>query len=117
MARMASRTDALPTATVGARLDAPRRRPVRMAGAPVGLLAIAVVAGVAAGSVAIPPTQSFAVIVGHLIGVGSAVPETVDTIVWDLRVPRVLLAAVVGAGPAVAGGAVPGPPRQPPAGP
>jgi len=110
---MASRTDALPTATVGARLDALRRRPVRMAVALVGLLAIAVVAGVAAGSVAIPPTQSFAVIVGHLIGVGSAVPETVDTIVWDLRVPRVLLAAVVGAGLAVAGATFQGLLRNP----
>jgi iron complex transport system permease protein len=110
---MASRTEALRSTTAGARLGAFRRRPVRLAVLLVGALAVAVVAGVAAGSVAIEPDQTLSVVVGHLLGIGSGARDTVDTIVWDLRVPRVLLAAVVGAGLAVAGATLQGVLRNP----
>jgi iron complex transport system permease protein len=109
----ATRTDALPAPTVGARIDGLRRRPVRLAVALLALLAVAIVAGVAGGSVAIAPTDTFAVVVGHLVGIGAAVPATIDTIVWELRLPRVLLAAVVGAGLAVAGATFQGILRNP----
>jgi iron complex transport system permease protein len=110
---MASRSDSLPLTGVGARLDAFRRRPVRLAVGLVAALVAVVVAGIAAGSVAIPPRQSLEVVVGHLTGLGSSVPATIDTIVWELRVPRVLLAAVVGAGLAVAGAVFQGLLRNP----
>ncbi|HLA16525.1 MAG TPA: iron ABC transporter permease [Candidatus Limnocylindrales bacterium] len=110
---MASRAETLPRTTIVARLDALRRRPVRLAIALIALLAVALVVGVGAGSVAIPPTQSLEVVIGHLLGVGAAVPEAIDTIVWELRVPRVLMAAVVGAGLGVAGATFQGLLRNP----
>ncbi|MEO3978212.1 iron ABC transporter permease [Streptomyces sp. CAU 1734] len=60
-------------------------------------LAAAVVAGLAAGSVSIPPGQ---VIEALLPG---AAPSPFRTIVVDVRLPRVLLGAAVGAGLAVVG--------------
>lgn len=110
---MVSRTEVLAAPSVDARLDALRRRPVRLALGLAVALAILIVAGIAAGTVAIPPQESLEVVVGHLLGIGSGVPDTVDTIVWDLRVPRVLLAAVVGAGLAVAGAVFQGLLRNP----
>jgi iron complex transport system permease protein len=100
---MAGRTEALAAPTVGARIDALRRRPLRLALALAVALGLAIVAGVAGGSVAVSPADTLSVILAHLLGTGAAVPETIDTIVWDLRLPRVLLAAVVGAGLAAAG--------------
>ena len=69
-----------------------------------GLLALLVV-GVAVGSVAIAPADTIAVILHRLFGIdlGAAVTPQVETIVWDIRLPRVLTAFIVGAGLAVAG--------------
>ncbi|GGT91096.1 FecCD family ABC transporter permease [Streptomyces lateritius] len=60
-------------------------------------LAVAVVAGVALGSVRIP--------VGEVVPIltGRAAPSPYRTIVLDVRLPRVLLGAVVGGGLAVVG--------------
>jgi iron complex transport system permease protein len=110
---MASRTETLAAATIGARLDALRRRPIRLAIGLTALLVAALVAGVAGGSVAVAPGDTLGVVVGRLLGIGSSASATVDTIVWDLRVPRVLLAAVVGAGLAVAGATFQGVLRNP----
>ncbi|RFU82409.1 iron ABC transporter permease [Streptomyces triticagri] len=60
-------------------------------------LAVAVVAGLALGSVRVPPGQ----VVDILTGRAEASP--LRTIVLDVRLPRVLLGAVVGAGLAVVG--------------
>jgi iron complex transport system permease protein len=62
-----------------------------------------VVLGVAVGAVWVPPDQVWSVVVAHLAGGRSGVPDAVDQIVWQVRTPRVLLALVVGAGLAVAG--------------
>ncbi|MFF9015223.1 FecCD family ABC transporter permease [Streptomyces sp. NPDC014870] len=60
-------------------------------------LAAAVVAGVALGSVRIPVGQVVEILTGR------AAPSPYRTIVLDVRLPRVLLGAVVGAGLAVVG--------------
>nr|WP_309226150.1 iron ABC transporter permease [Streptomyces lunaelactis] len=60
-------------------------------------LALAVVAGLALGSVRIPPGDVLAILGGR------AEPSPFRTIVLDVRLPRVLLGAVVGAGLAVVG--------------
>ncbi|MFE2494862.1 FecCD family ABC transporter permease [Streptomyces scopuliridis] len=60
-------------------------------------LATAVVAGLALGSVRIPPGQVITILTG------GADPSPFRTIVLDVRLPRVLLGVIVGAGLAVVG--------------
>jgi iron complex transport system permease protein len=79
-----------------------RRIPLALAlaGCTVFLL-VTLVAGVAIGSVSLSPGAVWAVIVDHLAGhPGDSVA---DAIVWEIRLPRVLLAAVVGAALTTAG--------------
>ena len=68
----------------------------------VPLLVVTVIAGVAIGSVEISWSDVVAVLAKHL-GLGGTVDPTVDAIVWQLRLPRVLLALIVGGGLAVVG--------------
>lgn len=78
----------------------PARRRLRHALVLGGLttaLACAVVAGLALGSVRIPPGEVLTILTG------GAEPSPFRTIVLDVRLPRVLLGAVVGAGLAVVG--------------
>jgi iron complex transport system permease protein len=110
---MASRTEVLAASPAHARIEALRRRPIRLAAVLLALLIGAIAAGIAAGSVAVAPADTFGVVIGHLLGIGSTASATIDTIVWDLRVPRVLLAAIVGAGLAVAGATFQGVLRNP----
>nr|WP_231974352.1 iron ABC transporter permease [Pseudonocardia sp. HH130630-07] len=62
-----------------------------------------VVVAVGLGPVWIPPGTVLASVGAHLGGAGPAVRPATDFIVWELRVPRVLLGVVVGAGLSVAG--------------
>jgi len=57
---------------------------------------------VAVGAVSVPLVDVLHVIGGKL-GIGTAADETATLIVWELRLPRVLLAAIVGGGLAVVG--------------
>ncbi|OGN88004.1 MAG: hypothetical protein A2X23_07520 [Chloroflexi bacterium GWC2_73_18] len=84
------------------------------AGAVVGL-AVALVAGVALGSVAVPPDQTVAILLHRLLGLdlGVSWSAPAETIVVDLRLPRVLTAMVVGTGLAVAGATFQGLLRNP----
>lgn len=68
-------------------------------------LALTVVAGVAVGTVAISPVTSVRLFAWklHLAGPPSGVPESTEVILFQLRLPRVLLAGMVGAGLAAAG--------------
>jgi iron complex transport system permease protein len=70
----------------------------------VGLVVV-LVAGVAAGSVAVAPAETLAILARHLFGLDLGIPygQAADTIVWELRLPRVLTAMTVGVGLAVAG--------------
>lgn len=65
-------------------------------------LAVAVVAGVALGAVYVPPADVVAAL-GRSLGAGSGPGGLADALVVDIRLPRVLLAALVGACLAVAG--------------
>ncbi|MFI5781479.1 FecCD family ABC transporter permease [Nocardia sp. NPDC051570] len=69
------------------------------------LLAGAMVAATGFGAENLPTATVFEVLRGHLTGAAAADPG-IDTIVWQLRVPRTVLAAVVGAGLALAGAAM-----------
>ena len=102
----------LQRATMASRV---RGRPGTVALGLVGALAVLLVTGVAIGSVPIAPSQTIAVIVRAALRrrPGVAVSPAVDTIVWDIRLPRVLTSFVVGAGLAVAGATFQGLLRNP----
>jgi iron complex transport system permease protein len=70
-----------------------------------GLLLVALVAGIGFGSVAIAPDDVLRVLGHRLLGLGaeSGVSPSVESIVFDLRLPRLLGAMLVGAGLACAG--------------
>ncbi|MBI2763930.1 MAG: iron chelate uptake ABC transporter family permease subunit [Chloroflexi bacterium] len=79
------------------------------------LLAVALVAGIAAGSVSIAPGETLGILARRLLGLNVAPTWSVatETIVMDLRLPRVLTAMIVGGGLAVAGAAFQGLLRNP----
>ena len=74
--------------------------PVMLAGSAVLLLAV-MAAAVGIGSVAVSPGAAWHVITSHLAGHQAATVN--DEIIWQIRLPRVLLAAVVGAALTTAG--------------
>jgi iron complex transport system permease protein len=71
------------------------------------LLAVAIIAGIAAGSVRIAPLVVLRVLGSHLLPDGwvdsSAVGGAEDSVIWLIRTPRVVSAALVGAALAIAG--------------
>jgi iron complex transport system permease protein len=79
------------------------------AGPPAAVLGVALLAALTAavawGSTAVPPAEVWSVVWRRLSG-EPARPGTNDLIVWQLRVPRALLAALVGAGLGLVGTAV-----------
>lgn len=84
----------------------PFARPVAFAGLVLGLLGAGVVVvslAVSVGAVTVPLGTVWASVSDHLGFPGATVDPVEDQIVWDLRVPRALLAMVVGAGLAVSG--------------
>ncbi len=103
---MATRQDSVPAARplVG-RAAGLRARPLLIGLIGLGVLGIALVLGVGLGSVSIAPGDTIAILGHRLLGLDLPVtwsPAT-ETIVIDLRLPRVLMAMVVGTGLAVAG--------------
>ena len=86
-----------------------------VAGLGIGGLVVALVAGVAAGSVFVPPGDTVAILAHRLFGLDLGVSWTAaeETIVFDLRLPRVLTAMTVGVGLAVAGATFQGVLRNP----
>ena len=91
------------------------RRPVVLAGVGIVGLVVALVAGVAAGSVYVPPGDTLAILAHRILGLDLGVTWTQaqETIVVDLRLPRVLTAMTVGVGLAVAGATFQGVLRNP----
>ena len=103
---MASRSEPIvPVRPVdGARL-ARRARPVVLLAAGLAALAVALVLGVGLGSVSIAPGDTIAILAHRLLGLDVTrtwAPST-ETIVMELRLPRVLTAMSVGVALAVAG--------------
>jgi iron complex transport system permease protein len=85
-------------------LAALRRRPVVLGLGGLAALAVAIVAGVALGTVHVPAAETVAIL-AHALGwpVDETWATTSETIVGTLRLPRVLTALVVGLGLSVAG--------------
>jgi iron complex transport system permease protein len=77
-----------------------------LAGLSVGLLAL-MVAGLLSGAVAIGPNDLVHMI-GRRLGLTSDAARLTDSVLWAIRLPRVLSGAAVGAGLAVAGTALQG---------
>src|SRR6476659_9446761 len=96
-------------------LARPRTRAWRLAVVGMLVAVLASALGVLLGTVAVPVADTLAVLVDHLVpgASTSTVSAATDAIVWDLRVPRVLMAMVVGVGLAVAGATFQGLLRNP----
>lgn len=106
---------ALPASTkleAASTLRRPRALPLAL---PLALLALAgcVVIGTAIGPAGIAPGDVLAVIAHHLLGLKSNTDALTDAIVWDIRLPRVLLAGLVGATLGVSGATYQGVFRNP----
>jgi iron complex transport system permease protein len=86
-------------------------RPAPLHGVPLPLclvvlsavLVLAILVAAAVGSVSVSVGDSWRIVWGHLTGSPHGVNPAYDQIVWNFRIPRVLLAALCGAGLAVAG--------------
>lgn len=92
-----------------------RRRPILLAGFGLLGLVLVVCVGVGVGSVSIAPLDTLAIVSHRLFGIdlGRTWSPSAETIVWDLRVPRVLTSMVVGTALAVAGATFQGLLRNP----
>ncbi len=83
---------------------APRRISLRLASGLLVILTPVVVAlAVALGPVTIPPGDVVSIVLHHLFGTAPTAAAVDDHIVWEFRVPRVLLSLLAGAALAVAG--------------
>jgi iron complex transport system permease protein len=91
------------------------RRPVALAVLCLGALFLVIVMGVAAGSVVVPLGDTLAILANRLFGLDLGLTWTAaqETIVFDLRLPRVLTAMTVGIGLSVAGATFQGVLRNP----
>jgi iron complex transport system permease protein len=68
------------------------------------LLVAVALAAVAVGTAGVGPAEAAAIVAHRLLGIGSVTwPASAETILWELRVPRVVAGMVVGAGLACAG--------------
>ena len=96
-------------------LEAVRRRPALLAGFGLAGVLVALVAGIALGSVGVSPADTVAILAHRLLGwpVAQGWPPAAETIVLELRLPRVLTAMIVGLALAVAGAVLQGLLRNP----
>jgi len=99
----------------GIRLDRRARRAVVGLVVVLALLLAAMVLGVGLGTVSLAPDQVLGILARRLLGLGveRTWSDATEAIVMDLRLPRVLSAAVVGLGLAVAGATFQGLLRNP----
>lgn len=79
----------------------------------VACLALAMIIGTVVGAVGIPLVDVARVVANHVFHQALAVPAVTDSIVWQLRVPRVVLVALVGASLGYSGAAYQGVLRNP----
>src|SRR3954469_24862590 len=92
-----------------------RRHPVTLAVLGLSVLAVVFIAGVAIGLVPPPPAETPGIVARRLFGLNIAVswqPST-EAIIWELRIPRMLTAMVVGVALSVAGATFQGLLRNP----
>lgn len=113
---MAARSEVLGTVAVRVGwLERARTHPGFLVVAGIAALLVVLVLGVGLGSVWIAPDQTVAILVHRLTGLhfGVSWSPAAETIVVDLRLPRVLSSMVVGLGLAVAGATFQGILRNP----
>jgi iron complex transport system permease protein len=80
----------------------------------IALLVIAVLLNVGLGAFTIPPERVVAILLDRAgLDTGIAFSQREEAVLWNIRLPRVVLAATVGAGLAVAGAALQGMFRNP----
>ena len=96
----------------GARLRDPWRGLAAPAGAAI-LLAGIVVLALALGKYPLSPADVLRALAGGLTGDDAAVPEAVSTVLWKIRLPRVVAGLLVGAALSAAGAAYQGMFRNP----
>jgi iron complex transport system permease protein len=104
------------TRTLGSRATGLiRGRPLAIGIGGLVALAVLLVLGVGLGSVRIGPDQTIGVVLARTLGIdiGAHWTPAIETIVWDLRLPRVLTAMVIGCALAVAGATFQGLLRNP----
>jgi iron complex transport system permease protein len=92
-----------------------RARPFVIGLVALVLLLVTLILGVGLGSVRIPPAEAIGVILTRLFGIDLGVTWTpaTEAIVWELRLPRVLTAMLIGCALAVAGATFQGLLRNP----
>lgn len=113
---MATRVEAGTRPRVGVGwLDRARSRPGLLVGFGIVALAVTLVLGVGFGTVAIAPIDTLGILAHRLFGLnlGGHWSAASETIVFELRLPRVLSAMVVGVGLSVAGATFQGLLRNP----
>jgi iron complex transport system permease protein len=106
LSAMATRGESLtPVHLAIGRAAGVRGRPLLLAAGGIAALAVALVLGVGFGSVMIDPADTVAILAQRLLGLdlGREWSTAAETIVMDLRLPRVLTAMLVGLALAVAG--------------
>lgn len=92
----------------------PRMRPAVLFGILAAALVTTVLLGVGMGAVEVGSRQVAAIVLQHLgWNTGVAYTEQQDAVVWAIRMPRVILAALTGSALAVAGAALQGMFRNP----
>ena len=71
----------------------------------LGIMALVMVLAAGVGSVAMPPLTVIKVLASRLpfVDIAPTWPETWDTILWQLRLPRIVLAGIVGGALALSG--------------
>ncbi|MDQ3937154.1 MAG: iron chelate uptake ABC transporter family permease subunit, partial [Chloroflexota bacterium] len=86
-------------------LPALRRRPLLLVGVGLLALAAALVAGVSLGNVPVAATDILALLAHRLLGwpVSASWPASAETIIVELRLPRVFTAMATGVALALAG--------------
>jgi iron complex transport system permease protein len=96
-------------------LERLRHKPVWLGALGVAALLVVAGAGVMLGTVPVAPADTIAILGHRLLGIPQTVtwPASAETIVWELRLPRVLMALSVGAGLSLAGVALQGLLRNP----
>src|SRR5262245_61174806 len=92
----------------------PRMPPVVLLPTLIVLLVVSFVLSVGVGAVKLHPQQTLAIIGHHLgLNVGVSYTPQQDAIVWAIRLPRVVMAVLVGSALAVSGTALQGMFRNP----
>ena len=104
--------DPRPADPAGGGPEAPGVRPSRLRArwlaAALLLLVLALLVGLAVGAARLAPAALLAEVVDRVLGRPSELSETQQAILWELRAPRVVLGAVVGATLALSGAAYQG---------